>query len=169
MGIAACPHHVNDSGPLGPRAQVGEVVGLQAVEQRLHLGRHAGEVHRTHHDELVGGIQMLAHLVHVVVDDAMVEQCPGFRHRLLGQQRIALLEQVDGLVGGHAALVAADARPHLGGRHRHDGHPVVRALLDTGVEQLVGQRGTAPIGPTRPVQNHSMHEHPFRKNHCPPL
>ena len=134
MGIAAGSYHVDDRRALGPRAQVGEVVGLQAVEQRLHLSRHAGEVHRAHHDELIGRIQVLAHLVHVVVDDAVVEQSTGFRHRLLRQQRIALLEHVDGLLGDGAALIAADTRPHLGGRHRHDGHPVLRALLDAGIE-----------------------------------
>ena len=98
-----------------------------------------------------GRVQVLTHLVHVVVDDAMVKQCTGFRHRLLGQQRIAL-EQVDGARRRLHGTCRSDARPHP--VDDTDTMDTPSSALDTGVKQRSSASAALRLRPGTTAQNH---------------
>ena len=86
--VAPLAHHVQACRSLRLGAPVGVEVRLQAVEERLELGRRAREVHRRHHRQLIASVQHLAHAQHVVRDDAVQLVAPqGVRTRLAPRAR----------------------------------------------------------------------------------
>ena len=130
-------------------ARIGPEVGLQPVEQRLQLGGGAGEVHGRHHHQLVGGIDQLVHLRHVVVDDATAA-------RLLGRFAVGRPDACR-TRGKRLARIAPLAGLDGERRHRRKRQLVVGALVDARLEQQVGQVSAAAVDAWRSYDDQAVH------------